>query len=485
MSEFSFDEMLFGATDDLSARSSSSSNCIELGSDEFVPALEFEAVGNVGSLDPHNDLAEHGLRHDDRMNARGNAGPVTFASSEEQRAQMPQFSGAVGCAILETAGGISGAGLASRNGGPSFRFKSVDEIHALHPDTLWITSAAPTTFSMQQGLRTQWLRDSCFFPTPLLNIMQEMGLPEGQDASSAQVVSEVMARSVRLARTLFNGMEFPGDAGSTLAENLHFYVTGGTQRGVEPRDILDALQSSFSMPLALDGQPKPNDIVLRLPLQRTQHLMTVLSGAVPVGAWREVNLRQIGDPFEWALEPGRAALAMVSVRTMGDAAGLMFKRGHGPRVRASWLAAPELKALHSLMNLDIKKMFVADELIPAAAALRCPPPALQPVDHGSISSGLMCEAFLAAACSSAPVRSAVARDSQGSTNVTQSSRAAWLNSAARAIALQEAVALSQERFNIIGYGIGHVMVCLPRTEISRLRSVLIRSSRLMHMARFL
>jgi hypothetical protein len=145
------------------------------------------------------------------------------------------------------------------------------------------------------------------------------------------------------------------------------------------------------------------------------------------------------------------------------------------------MALPEIMALSKIVEMRAERVFVADDIVPPSASLKIPPPAFSPAAVSSISAGLFAETYLHAACSPALASTETGAALETPAR-THSVRAAWLLAAARALMVQEAMALSWAGFSVIGYGPTHVLVSVSRRNLRNLRKAVGSSSRLSYPA---
>ena len=139
------------------------------------------------------------------------------------------------------------------------------------------------------------------------------------------------------------------------------------------------------------------------------------------------------------------------------------------------MALPEIIALSRLVDMTPKRIFISSEFVPAQASLKVPPPAFSPAAAASISAGLLAEAYMQAACSTAALRTTDYDESALRPQV-YSVRAAWLTAVARSYMMQEAMALAEANFSVIGFSGTHVLVGVSRRNLSYLRKAVSASS---------
>jgi hypothetical protein len=206
----------------------------------------------------------------------------------------------------------------------------------------------------------------------------------------------------------------------------------------------------------------------------------------------------------WAVDGNKPALALVSLSKPEARLSSLINRKalKGQRV---WMSFPELSVLSECAETRIERLFVAEEHVTAATAFPRAMPALTAMDHASISSGLFAETFLAAACEPAAHGSlarsmesrgipgyspypasvvAMMKSGEGARVAGCSPRTAWLSSSARIHAFVEAAKLAANDFDVIGYGISHVVVGLRPDDLMRLGQYLARTPELSLPARF-
>ena len=388
----------------------------------------------------------------------------------------------VGVALLSHSTSLRSGGWACFSGGEPFRFTSLDTLQDL--DALWITSASEGAFLTDGGGDFPFLRHAGFFPTPILALAQELG---GQDQEPtgdvARRLAEVAQRACSMAEAL---CECPGqivraekEGPSTLVQGLQEHVSPPGHPGRHdhlPEEVAASFQSLFKPPAPI-GQPSANDLVVRVPACRLRLAQHVFSAAIPSGEWSEVSLRDHAT--------AEAAVRSVISQQM-PAMVLVTVRGVLPRVKAAapltrnftaganrWIALPELIALSRIVEMVPRRLYVASDLLPVQASLRIPPPAFSPAAGASISAGLMAEAYMHAMCQAPAVLN---RGEDKAKLAPGSIRAAWLTSIARSYMLQEAMALGEAGFSVVGFNSSHLLVAVAKRNLRALRKAIAASS---------
>lgn len=386
---------------------------------------------------------------------------------------MTQHCSPVGCAFFSNNGSLSSGGFASAGGGEAFRFSSLETLQARGP--LWVVSMPESTFLTEGGRNYPFLRHAGFMGTPVTAIAQELGASGAATVPVAvQRVSEVLTRVGEMSQLLrAEGLSLAGDAGSqTLVSVFQGVVAPPLRHEDMPKDLLDAMPSMFKAPGPM-GSPSPNDIAVRIPANRLRLAQIVLDAAVPAGDWTEVAFDDYPSPesaLSWAIGHRAPVLCYVTIR------------GPLPKIKATapllrnltagatrWMALPEVVALSRLVDIVPKRIFLANELVAAQASLKIPPPVFSPAATASISAGLFAEAYMHAVCSTSALQQS---DSGMQAPQVYSVRAAWLTAVARSVMLQEATALAEKNFSVIGLGLSHVIVAVSRRHLEPLRKAI-------------
>lgn len=388
----------------------------------------------------------------------------------------------VGCAFLSRGSGLTGHGHACVDGGESFKFFSVDELHQRYPDTVWISSATPNRFISDQGLRKPWLRHGSYFQSSITSIADELGLDPSDHGGAATAISAIIGRTAALATHHIPSLDFPGPQGLTFADAICGSIYGRPKPAAETQEVLEVLKSTFHPPLPPYGEASSNDLVIRIPVQRVAHMERVLSIAVPTGNWKEINLAGIGDARDWMLSTLQPALALTWISKPHAKLSRLIPKASARGIRV-WLPFPEFAVLSGCAEVKIDRILVADEYVSCSSGFRVPPPVMSPIDHAAISSGLFAESYLGAICNMAP------RYAEGNGTPARygqnTARSAWMLSAARAFVFTEAAKLMISDFNVISYGISDITLAVPKSELSRLRNYLANANDLLLPAKYL
>ena len=384
----------------------------------------------------------------------------------------------IGCAFLNHPNSLNSGGWASLNGGEPFRFTTLETLAAR--GELWVVSTPPSTFLTDDGSKYPFLRHSEFLSTPVNFIAQELGAGAHEAAPIAvQRVSEVLTRVVEMSASLSMDVRtLLVNGQSSLASVLQAAVAPALRHEEMPQDLIDAMPALFKSPAPISAS-NAQDIAVRVPANRMRLSQVVMLSAVPAGSWTEVDLSEFPNPagaLSWAIGDQKPVICNVTLR------------GPLPRVKATaplmrnlttgatrWMALPEIIALSRLVDMTPKRIFIASEFVPAQASLRVPPPAFSPAAAASISAGLFAEAYMHAACSSAAQRLADCDEFTVQPQV-YSVRASWLTAVARSYMMQEAMALAEANFSVIGFGNSHVWVSVPRRNLRLLRKAIAASS---------
>lgn len=379
----------------------------------------------------------------------------------------------IGCAFLTHGGSLTSGGWASLAGQEPFRFTELDTLKGRGP--IWVVTSPEAAFLADFGESYPFLRHAGFLPTPITAIAQE--LATNDPAISAPRVAEVLTRVTALAQSMC-------PRGTSLALENHSSLTAALQEVVAPAlrsedlpdVLLDAMPSMFKAPQPLQA-PSAQDIAVRIPANRLRLSAIVMASAVPAGAWRELNLADFPKPasaLSWAIGDQQPVICNVTIR------GLLPKiKATAPLLRnltqgvTRWMALPEIIALSRLVEMTPKRIFLADQFVTAQASLRVPPPHFAAHAGASISAGLMAEAFMQAASSTAVPRQL---GSDAESGQVYSVRAAWLTATARSYMMQEALALAESNFSVIGFGSSHVLVTVNRRMLPQLRKCIAASS---------
>lgn len=379
----------------------------------------------------------------------------------------------IGCAFLTHGGSLSSGGWASLDGEEPFRFTELETLKAR--GSLWVVTSPEAAFLADFGESYPFLRHANFLPTPVTAIAQEVGTNE--PSLSAQRVSEVLSRVANLAQSMApRGASLSLNAHATLSAALQDLVAPALRHEDLPDVLLEAMPSMFKAPQPLQA-PSAQDIAVRIPANRLRLSTIVLASAVPAGTWREVNIADFPKPasaLSWAIGDQQPVICNVTIR------GLLPKiKATAPLLRnltqgvTRWMALPEIIALSRLVEMTPKRIFVAEQFVTAQASLRVPPPHFAAHAGASISAGLMAEAFMQAASSTSVPRRI---GSEAEPSQVFSVRAAWLTATARSYMMQEALALAESNFSVIGFGSSHVLVTVNRRMLPQLRKCIAASN---------
>lgn len=376
----------------------------------------------------------------------------------------------VGCAFLNQRNNINSGGWASLAGAEPFKFTTLESLRVAGP--LWVLSTPENAFLAEGGAALGYLRHAGFVSTPVTAIAEEVVPHAANNAAvSAQRVAEILTRVLAMAEQLAPvSAALSGDspAARTLTAAVQALMAPSLRSDPMPAELLEAMPSLFKAPPPLSS-PNGNDIAVRVPANRILLAESVLNSGVPGCTWSEVPLGEYPNPLSWAIGDNKPVIAKVSVRgplpRVKANAPLM---GHLTRGAVRWMALPEIIALSRIVEMRAERVFVADEMVPPGASLKIPPPAFAPAALASISAGLFAETYLMAA-STPSLAGAETQDGEPRSAQTHSVRAAWLTAAARALLMQEAMALSMAGFSVIGYGATHVLVSVSRRNLRNFR----------------
>lgn len=377
--------------------------------------------------------------------------------------RLPQF----GVAIIN--GNLESSGIYGLSGCQSQRFNHVDDLLMNFPGVTWITSLQPQVF-MNNGNKKTWLRPTNFFPTSVTHLIEEIGVAPSDINYAAQVISEVIDRTVLRGEENSSSIIDP----KKCAEFSDYFNESYGVSNIPYHDSINVSdfmrQASLITQVATDTA-SANDTIIRLPMQRIPHYKSVTNQEVPSGVWHEINLSTKQDPLEWVLSSPLPVLAYITVNKVND--GLNILGSHLLRGRKSWVALPELMTIKQIADVNVERAFCAEEQISMASVLARPLPKIEPMEYMSISSGLCMESLLAS----------LSRASNSpSVNVTGPS--VWMLAHAKARVLSEAVILSRSGFKVIAQGFSHLTVAVKRKDIPRLREVIAVSENLLLPAKF-
>lgn len=385
---------------------------------------------------------------------------------------LPSNASSIGCALLTRRNDFSSGGWASVAGQNAFRFSTLEALRTYAP--LWVLSTPEQVFATDASFHQEHLRHAGFLPTPITAIAEEVAPPDPNNFSlAAQRVAEILARVMSMADVMAPASKavLDGGAGATL--------TGALQRLAAPMlrpdpmhpDLLAAMPSLFKAPMPPQAG-SGNDIAVRLPASRVMVCDALLNMLVPGSDWTELPSKKLADALSWAIGDEKQIIAKVSIRgplpRVKTSAPMMRQLTRGA---VRWMALPEIAALSGLVEMTAERIFLAEESVPVSASMRIPPPVFSPQAMASTSAGLLAESFLHAACMPA---AAAAADVDGVVGTRQpySARAAWLMATARALMMQEALALSAAGYSVIGYGPTHVLVSIAKRNLKGLRKTL-------------
>jgi hypothetical protein len=384
----------------------------------------------------------------------------------------------IGCAFLDNPSNLDSGGWASLQGDEPFRFSTLDTLKAR--GELWVVSTTPGQFLTEDGARYTFLRHGEFLATPVNFIAQELGAGTHELMPlAAQRVSEVLNRVVDMAGSLALDVRTTlADGQTSLVSALQTAVAPALRPEELPQELLGAMPSLFKSPAPISAS-SAQDIVLRIPANRLRLAQVVLLSAVPAGSWSEVDMDDFPNPasaLSWAIGHQQPVICSVTVR------------GPLPKVKATapllrnlttgstrWMELPEIIAYSRLVDLAPKRIFIASEFVPAQASLKVPPPVFSPAAAASISAGLLAEAYMQAACSSVSARLAMGAEQHRNPQI-HSVRAAWLTAVARSYMMQEALALAESNFSVMGFSNSHLLVGVSRRNLRVLRKAVSASS---------
>lgn len=381
----------------------------------------------------------------------------------------------IGCALLADAASLEGPGYASINGSEAAPFEDVDALGRAYPGVVWVTGATEASFIRHQGHRKPWLRSAKFLATPLTDILAEIGGSQLPPEQASSVLSEILSRVLFLSRLLCP-FDFPGSAQlglHDLIRNFHFPLEA---RVMSSSLISNSLRQYLLNPLTRVYTPSGEDILVSLTLSRVAHMEAVMTEQVPSGAWHEINLTPEADPYRWVRDSQVPVVALISLSNPRTELSVLMTKAFA-RGTTLWMPHPELRLLGDYADVTVHSAFFADEYIPVAGTLVQKIPKMEPLDHVSISCGVLAESYLFAATGMA------AENSQGAGH-WDLSRPAWLLSAARSRVLVEAAKLTTAGFRVTSYGAGEVTVGVKKQEMARLRSFVAASESLIIPAKF-
>lgn len=373
----------------------------------------------------------------------------------------------LGCAVFAKPTSLSDGGWASLAGQPAFRFTTLDSLAST--GATWITSVPESVFLAERGNAYPFLRNGNFLSTPIRALATEIG--PGDDSNTEVVterLGEILNRVVGMATSLCGGRDLVNavHAGQRASLPAAVHVAMAPQGRVEsvPEDLAAVFATLFK-PLPPLGAPTAQEVVLRVPANRIELAKIVTSTAVPTGSWLEVPARSLGEPVDLRalINQSKPMMCLVTVRgVLPRVRALAPLTRHVTQGASRWIALPELVALAQMVDVVVRKVYVASDVVPVAATLRVPPPAFGPAGYGSISAGLLAEAYLHAACMQPLVGAAAAEpgDLPGG-----SLRAAWLTAITRAHMLQEAMGLSEAGFAVAGIGESYLLVAVAKRNL--------------------
>jgi hypothetical protein len=383
---------------------------------------------------------------------------------------LPSNASIIGCALLTKRNDFASGGWASIGGQESFRFSTLEALRTYAP--LWVLSTPEQVFATDASFHQDHLRHAGFLPTPVTAIAEEVAPPDLNNFSlAAQRVSEILGRVMTMADAMApaSNAVLAGGAGATLTAALQQLAAPMLRSDPMHPDLLAAMPSLFKAPMPPQAGAG-NDIAVRLPASRVLLCDALLNMLVPGSEWTELPAKKLADALSWAIGDEKQIIAKVSIRgplpRVKTSAPMMR---HLTRGAVRWMALPEIAALSGIVEMTAERVFLAEESVPVGASMKVPPPVFSPQAMASISAGLLAETYLHAACMPASVPKV---DGNPSVPHPYSARAAWLMSTARALMMQEALALSAAGYSVIGYGPTHVLVSIAKRNLKGLRKTL-------------
>jgi len=317
-------------------------------------------------------------------------------------------------------------------------------------------------------------------------IAEELAISDSPQRCALEL-SEVLTRVVQLGIEAAPGIERfihdPHFSQCSFHEILQLVVSPTGRAVTLPAELEEGLPNLFKSYANRHTAPF-YDILVRVPAARIFHADLVLGAYVPGDAWREVGLGEFPNPLTWATSGGHSIIANVQIgrriftpkeKDFPQKGELAIFQGL-PKGARRWMGLPEIEVMSKLYELKAEKVFHCEEIVPAGATMKIPPPIFSPVARASISAGLLAESFLHAAGSPAPVFSA--GDNGKLESSSYSIRAAWVNSRARANMIQAAVDLSHSRVSVLGAGMSHIHVATQKARLKSFRFGVAANTRL-------
>lgn len=383
---------------------------------------------------------------------------------------MPDHRPEVGYALLNRRGSVSSGGWACKANGEPFKFTELQTLQ--EHGGLWVVSTPQQQFLIDPDVSKgawKFLLHGDFLPTQVDAIAFETGPHDGKAANkSVRRVADVLGRVAREGQQLgdvWGALLSSQEPSRSYVSALRSVVAQPVSNTACPKDLEEGLSAILSQTMPPLGQGLATDLAVRIPVNRISQLNRAMMGTAPGGAWREQDGSGVPNLVSWAIGHKVPSVALVVIK------GAMSKHGaSSPALKGAtrggrrWMAMPEMVAMSGIVEMRAERLFVAEESISPLASLKVPPPDFAPAAYASVSAGLLAEAYLHAVSTAIPSRD----------GVEASSRSAFIISRARTMMIQEALALSDAGFTVVGMGPGHVTVSLQRSEIKRLRKFIMK-----------
>lgn len=342
-------------------------------------------------------------------------------------------------------------GWASVDGAPARRINSITELES---NVKWLTNLEFVDFYANQLGKNPNFFYSAFLRTELKSIADDIGAGVEQLSAdkAVQVLSTVFSNVMNLAvgRLQIN-LEAPN------AKTLQEFISARTiNKNKIPDEVNAVLKHAYQCwtQCITRYNREWKSATLRKP--RYQHAIDVLSTPVPSeNRWVYINNDRMpaAGPhrIDWCVAHEQPVLANVVVSPRRTDLAGVISYNSGAAVERAWLSQPELLWVSLFCDVEVIGAFLCEAGFEHQKEIDSFP-ALGDFSHASFSLGLLAENLW------------VALASPRTTLTNQkyfTPRAVWYRSIDRIEMFKSAAAMHRAGFQVIGYGVGSVLVNYP------------------------
>lgn len=343
-------------------------------------------------------------------------------------------------------------GWASVSGEDSFRISSTQN---LATDTVWLTNI---TYDVAQfsGLASHArFRKEDYLRRRLGPLRKDLGLNDSFEA--CPTLSNVFERSVKLVQKLLHlkNDEIPQ---GLLRNGIRDKFMGHDPVHEEP--IYIALRDATSPWTSCErADPPPEDftqITFRVP--PVEHSKCMLSTMAPTGSWEKVDisLKSNEDIANWLTSLPGLAVINIAAKDFNPEFNQLYNFGSnpaGPRTNRQWVTSLELITLIDVAKIEIYGAYVNTGISPDSGWLKIFETLPSNADL-SYSLGLALENIWTGFCSGLipPAHK------RGPERTWINDYAPFIRAMDRMICLQKAIGLQRKGFDVVGYGVGSILI---------------------------